>query len=45
MVVLNGYLSRVYIVFIAEVPRQVNEGVRLPGFESTSTAGDLGHVT
>ena len=32
MVVLNGYLFRVRIVFIAEVPKQANAAVRLLGF-------------
>lgn len=41
----NGYLSRVHIAFIAEVPGHVNVRVRLPEFESKSTAGDLGQVT
>lgn len=36
MAVLNGFLFRVPIVFIAEFPKQVKVGVRLPGLESRS---------
>lgn len=41
MAVLNGYLSKVHVVVIDEVPGQVNAGVRLSGSEFRFTTGDL----
>lgn len=42
MAALDGYLSRVHMAFIADILRQVNVGVRLPGFISRFAAADLG---